>query len=90
MAGSGEVVTCSAGKKPLKLIREICVATPAIQPDHIGYLGIELQKANNALKNIALCANNWVTVGAEYHSVITQLVRLEYAKGCNQAYIQYQ
>ena len=33
-------------------------------------------------KYTALCANNWVTVGAEYHSAITQLVRLEYAKGC--------
>jgi thymidylate synthase len=50
-AGSGEVVACYAGKNPLKLIREICAATPAIQPDHIGYLGIELQKANNALEN---------------------------------------
>lgn len=50
-AGSGEVVACYAGKNPLKLIRDICAATPAIQPDHIGYLGIELQKANNALKN---------------------------------------
>ncbi|MEB3191293.1 MAG: thymidylate synthase [Snowella sp.] len=50
-AGSGEVVACYAGKNPLKLVREICAATPAIQPDHIGYLGIELQKANNALKN---------------------------------------
>ena len=49
--GSGEVVACYAGKNPLKLIREICAATPAIQPEHIGYLGIELQKANNALKN---------------------------------------
>jgi thymidylate synthase len=49
-AGSGEVVACYAGKNPLKLIREICAATPAIQPDHIGYLGIELQKAAEALK----------------------------------------
>jgi thymidylate synthase len=50
-AGSGEVVACYTGKNPLKLIREICAATPAIHPDHIGYLGVELQKANNALKN---------------------------------------
>jgi thymidylate synthase len=48
--GSGEVVACYAGKNPLKLIRAICAATPAIQPDHIGYLGIELQKAAESLK----------------------------------------
>ena len=49
-AGSGEVVACYASKNPLQLIRAICAATPAIQPDHIGYLGIELQKAAEALK----------------------------------------
>ncbi len=49
--GSGEVVACYSGKNPLKLIREICAASPAIQPEHIGYLGIELQKASDALKN---------------------------------------
>ncbi|MEG5173450.1 thymidylate synthase [Microcoleus sp. B3-D7] len=48
--GSGEVVTCYSGKNPLKLVREICAASPAIQPEHIGYLGIELQKAAECLK----------------------------------------
>ncbi|MGL5063436.1 MAG: thymidylate synthase [Microcoleus sp.] len=48
--GSGEAVTCYSGKNPLKLVREICAASPAIQPDHIGYLGIELQKAAECLK----------------------------------------
>jgi thymidylate synthase len=47
---SGEAVTCYAGKNPLKLVREICAASPAIQPEHIGYLGIELQKAAECLK----------------------------------------
>jgi thymidylate synthase len=49
--GSGEIVACYTGNNPLKLVREICVASPAIQPDHIGYLGIELQKAYECLKN---------------------------------------
>lgn len=49
-SGSGEVVTCYAGKEPLSLIRDICAASPAIKPDHIGYLGIELQKAHECLK----------------------------------------
>jgi len=47
---SGEEVTCYRGRNPLKLIREICMASPAIAPDHIGYLGIELQKAANCLQ----------------------------------------
>lgn len=41
----GEVVATYSGINPLKLIREIATANPAISPDHIGYLGIELQKA---------------------------------------------
>jgi len=49
-SGSGEVVTCYAGKEPLSLIRDICATSPAIKPDHIGYLGIELQKAYECLK----------------------------------------
>jgi thymidylate synthase len=49
--GSGEIVACYSGKNSSKLIREICAASPAIQPDHIGYLGIELQKACQALKS---------------------------------------
>jgi thymidylate synthase len=50
-SGSGEVVACYSGKNPLKLVREICAASPAIRPEHIGYLGIELQKAEMALKH---------------------------------------
>ena len=48
--GSGEVVACYSGKDPLKLLREICVSSPAIQPEHSGYLGMELQKAAEGLK----------------------------------------
>lgn len=48
--GSGEVVACYSGKDPLKLVREICQACPALHPHHAGYLGIELQKASNCLK----------------------------------------
>lgn len=43
--GSGEVLKTYSGKNPLSLLREICCDAPAIKPDHIGYLGIELQKA---------------------------------------------
>lgn len=50
-SGSGEVVSCYSGKNPLKLVREICSASPVIHPEHIGYLGIELQKAAIALKD---------------------------------------
>lgn len=49
--GSGEFVQSYRGKNPLGLIRQICEQTPAIKPDHIGYLGIELQKAFAAIKN---------------------------------------
>ncbi|ACK65311.1 thymidylate synthase [Rippkaea orientalis PCC 8801] len=49
-SGSGEIVACYSGKNPLKLVRDICAASPAIQPDHIGYLGMELQKAYQSLK----------------------------------------
>ena len=48
--GSGEVVACYSGKDPLKLLREICAASPAINPEHAGYLGIELHKAAEYLK----------------------------------------
>ncbi|MDJ0659503.1 MAG: thymidylate synthase [Crocosphaera sp.] len=48
--GSGEIVACYSGKHPIKLIRDICAASPAIQPEHIGYLGIELQKAYQCIK----------------------------------------
>lgn len=49
--GSGELVSFYKGKNPLNLIRDICNACPAIQPAHIGYLGIELEKAYQCLKN---------------------------------------
>ncbi|TVQ56962.1 MAG: thymidylate synthase [Spirulina sp. DLM2.Bin59] len=47
----GEFVYEYRGKNPLKLVREICNTSPGIQSKHIGYLGIELQKAFNAIKN---------------------------------------
>lgn len=47
--GSGEVIQAYQDKDPLRLIRQICQDAPAIQPDHVGYLGIELQKAKAAL-----------------------------------------
>ncbi|MCL1467750.1 thymidylate synthase [Argonema galeatum] len=48
--GSGEIVARYSSKDALKLIREICNASPAIRPDHAGYLGLELQKAADCLK----------------------------------------
>lgn len=33
------------GNSPLKLVREIAIANPGIQAVHLGYLGMELQKA---------------------------------------------
>lgn len=48
--GSGEIVGCYSGKNPLKMIKEICAASPSVCPDHAGYLGMELQKAANCLK----------------------------------------
>ena len=47
--GSGETVACYFGRDPLKLIREICTASPAINLEHAGYLGMELQKAAECL-----------------------------------------
>ncbi|MBG1260577.1 thymidylate synthase [Nostoc commune] len=49
--GSGEVIKSYHGKNPLSLLREICATSPAIQPEHTGYLGIELQKASNCIKS---------------------------------------
>ncbi|GAB1541231.1 hypothetical protein NUACC21_39010 [Scytonema sp. NUACC21] len=49
--GSGEQVKQYRGKNPLRLIRQICSTSPAIQSEHIGYLGIELQKASECIKN---------------------------------------
>ncbi|MDZ8028429.1 MAG: thymidylate synthase [Nostoc sp. SerVER01] len=48
--GSGEVVSCYSGKDVLKLLREICAASPSIRPNHAGYLGMELQRASECLK----------------------------------------
>ncbi|MBW4625815.1 MAG: thymidylate synthase [Brasilonema octagenarum HA4186-MV1] len=48
--GSGETVGCYSGKNALKLVREICAASPSIRPDHAGYLGIELHRAAECLK----------------------------------------
>ncbi|MEH2128662.1 thymidylate synthase [Nostoc sp.] len=50
-SNSGEVIKSYRGKNPLNLLREICATSPAIQPEHTGYLGIELQKASNSIKN---------------------------------------
>ena len=49
--GSGELIKSYRGKNPLSLLREICSTSPAIQPEHTGYLGIELQKASNCIKS---------------------------------------
>jgi thymidylate synthase len=49
--GSGEIVGCYSGKNPLKMIKEICAASPSVCPDHAGYLGMELQKASECLTN---------------------------------------
>jgi len=48
--GSGTVVRTYAGTNPLQLLREITSNSPAINPEHAGYLGIELQKAAFGLK----------------------------------------
>lgn len=50
-SGSGAVVKQYSGKDSLRLIRDICTSSPAIRPDHIGYLGIELQKAYECMKS---------------------------------------
>jgi len=49
--GSGEVIDCYSDKHPLGLIRQICADVPAIDPEHIGYLGIELEKARRAIES---------------------------------------
>lgn len=49
-AMSGEVVKQYKNKHPLVLLREICADAPAIQPDHAGYLGRELERASIAVK----------------------------------------
>jgi thymidylate synthase len=49
--GSGEVIRDYRGKEPLRVVREICASSPTIQPEHTGYLGLELQKAFDCIKN---------------------------------------
>lgn len=44
-AGNGELVNTYRGKSPLTLVREIAADNPTIAPEHLGYLGIELEKA---------------------------------------------
>jgi thymidylate synthase len=48
--GAGLEVKEFKGKSPLNLIREICSSSPALNPDHAGYLGIELQKAYQCIR----------------------------------------
>lgn len=57
--GSGEVVKQYIGTKPLVLLREICADSPAIDPSHIGYLGIELEKARNCLNAGKIYTQDW-------------------------------
>jgi thymidylate synthase len=46
----GELAAKYFGRNPLHLVRDICDACPAIKAEHIGYLGVELQKASECLK----------------------------------------
>ena len=46
----GEVVAHWRDRSPLILIRQISAANPAIRPEHIGYLGIELERAGFAIE----------------------------------------
>lgn len=48
----GAVVAIYEGtwNNPLKLIRKICAQNPAIKPDHIGYLGMEIERAAKCLE----------------------------------------
>jgi thymidylate synthase len=48
--GAGLEVKQFKGRFPLNLVREICSSSPALNPDHAGYLGIELQKAWQCIK----------------------------------------
>lgn len=46
---TGEICRVYKGKVPQKLIDEIYVACPAINPGHLGYLGMEIQKARDCI-----------------------------------------
>ncbi len=48
--GSGEITKHYSGRDPLKLLRQICANSPAIQPEHSGYLGLEIQKAFSCIE----------------------------------------
>jgi thymidylate synthase len=50
-SGSGEVIKHYRSKNPLWLLRQICASSPALQAEHTGYLGLELQKASNCIQN---------------------------------------
>lgn len=47
----GAIVKQFIGKSPLALVDEIAASSPAIQPRHIGYLGIELHRAAIAIRD---------------------------------------
>jgi thymidylate synthase len=49
--GSGNPVKEYRRKNPLTLLRDICSDVPAIQPEHAGYLGMEFQKAYEAIQS---------------------------------------
>jgi thymidylate synthase len=48
---NGEFVENWEGKNPLKLIRQIIADCPSIQPFHIGYLAIEIERASQLKTN---------------------------------------
>jgi len=48
---NGEFVKIYSGKQPLALLRDITQSNPGVQSDHAGYLGIELQKAFECLRD---------------------------------------
>jgi len=46
---NGEQCKAYFGSNPLRLVREICTANPEIQPSHAAYLGVELERAKQAI-----------------------------------------
>ncbi len=46
----GEFINQYQGKSPLRLIRDIAYNIPNIKPVHLGYLGVELEKAANSIR----------------------------------------
>lgn len=49
---NGDDIKTYIGYNPLFLVRDICFDNPSIEPEHIGYLGVELQKAKNCLTTL--------------------------------------